>query len=299
MLRRCTHRGCWCDVALRRDGRAHGQAVPSPRASSSDEDLGRRVELARVAGVQFRFVAIPEPPPAAEAVRAPDCPRLAAGLCDINWRSMPKALRPLPVTGLADATVLLRAESGRPVLLTRAGEVIVAFAAPDPPPRARRYRRGYAAPLALLQLPFARRRLPGRRPDRTAIRRLRTRPDARPHLGVKPRSSSACSPAALLSAVSPGPPARVPTAAESLDWIHGGTLAARVRLPGSGEGARSTPTTAAWGRAGLRARCLDSSLSCRRWSSSSDPTSRCSPSSASTSSRFRKPTGCGAIWLAC
>ena len=115
-------------------GRAHGQEPSVPADVAGDRDLLRRVELAAVAGVRFHFVATPEPRPAAEAVQAPDCPRLAAGLCDINWRSMPKALRPLPVAGFTDAEVLLRTESGRPVLLTRAGVVIVAFAAPDPHP---------------------------------------------------------------------------------------------------------------------------------------------------------------------
>ena len=47
---------------------------------------------------------------------------------------MAKALRPLPVDTLPGTEVLLRSETGRPVLLTRPGEVIVAFAAQDPHP---------------------------------------------------------------------------------------------------------------------------------------------------------------------
>lgn len=118
-------------------GAAGQQLAPADLASAaSDEDLARRVERTGVPGVRFRFAAVPEPPPEPEAAQPPDCPRLAAGLCDINWRSLPKALRPLPVApaDLAGATVLLRTPDGRPLLLVRPGEVLVAFAARDPHP---------------------------------------------------------------------------------------------------------------------------------------------------------------------
>jgi O-antigen/teichoic acid export membrane protein len=102
----------------------------------ADADLARRVQRASLPGVKFRFAPLPQPPPPPESVQPPDCQQPAAGLCDINWRSMPRALRPLPVAAasLEGAEVLLRTQTGQPVLYVRPGEVGVAFAAADPHP---------------------------------------------------------------------------------------------------------------------------------------------------------------------
>lgn len=119
-------------------GRAAGQPVAAPNFASADADpdLARRLERSAVPGVRFHFAAVPEPPPAPEAARPPDCPQPAAGLCDINWGSLPKALRPLPLPpeSRSDAVVILQTADGRPLLLSRSGEVLVAFSARDPHP---------------------------------------------------------------------------------------------------------------------------------------------------------------------
>lgn len=114
---------------------ARGQET-ARESSTADADLALRVQRVSVAGVHFRFAAVPQPPPPPESVQPPDCPQPAAGLCDINWRSMPRALRPLPVAAasLEGAEILLRTQSGQPVLYVRPGEVGVAFAAADPHP---------------------------------------------------------------------------------------------------------------------------------------------------------------------
>lgn len=119
-------------------GRAAGQQ-PAARdfaATATDADLAKRLELAGVPSVRFRFAEVPDSPPEPRAAQPPSCPHLGAGLCDINWGSLPKALRPLPVPAesRAGASIFLQSSQGDPLLLVRPGEVIVAFAVRDPHP---------------------------------------------------------------------------------------------------------------------------------------------------------------------
>jgi O-antigen/teichoic acid export membrane protein len=101
-----------------------------------DQDLEQRIKLAQVTGVRFRFLSAAESGVrnAGEPV-APPCEDQSAapqgGLCEINWRSAPgqwvSMLTSEHSGSLGQATVLLKTKSGKPLLLTSAGEVIVAI----------------------------------------------------------------------------------------------------------------------------------------------------------------------------
>ena len=102
--------------------------------SAPDRDLEERVKLVTVPGAHFRFVSPQESGAesrAAESLQPVPCPVPAAGLCDINWLSAPTRWESTFVGSAAEVAalpleqVLLRTQSGRPLLIAAAGEVVV------------------------------------------------------------------------------------------------------------------------------------------------------------------------------
>ena len=119
---------------------------PLPMSDSGDADLRARAALAAVPGVTFLLAPAPDaqgaqgtpdaPPPGAELVDPP-CTPAQPILCDVNWGSMPAAIRPRPLPpGWQGARVLLRTRTGAPIALVRPHEVLLAL---DPSPALRRW----------------------------------------------------------------------------------------------------------------------------------------------------------------
>lgn len=116
--------------------------VPSGAvASPAESPLHARFALLAPESVALQIASSPprgrgrEVSTTALAFSAPVCNERAAGLCDINWQSAPAALVPIPLpeswanaAKSGQAQVLLRAEDGSPVLVTRRGSVLLAFA---------------------------------------------------------------------------------------------------------------------------------------------------------------------------
>lgn len=118
-------------------------------AEPADSSLPARFRLLAADSVTLHLAPTPARGGAPDAARtakapvAPPCEQRAAGLCDINWQSAPAAFVPLPppATWASDidggrAQVLLRGEDGSPLLATRRGAVLLAFATDTDEPTA-------------------------------------------------------------------------------------------------------------------------------------------------------------------
>lgn len=94
-------------------------------AASPDPDLDARLRLAAVPGVAFEIVAGAVQP--AAPVRAPECARPAAGLCDINWESMPAGLVARRAPSTPPGRVLLQTRRGDALIVVQEKHVLVLF----------------------------------------------------------------------------------------------------------------------------------------------------------------------------
>ncbi len=113
--------------------RSEPPAPVSKTAMVLDDDLKARLALIAAPSVSFRFLSPPKQtnPPEGESAAAPPCEGKRGGLCDINWRSAPGSWVSLAesadTAGLAADQILLRTQSGRPLLYVTPGEVVVAI----------------------------------------------------------------------------------------------------------------------------------------------------------------------------
>ncbi len=104
-------------------------AVGSPE---TDSELSQRFSLVNVSGVTFEILgpdSVSEGNRKPEAAAAPSCAGRQAGLCDINWQSAPSRwISTVDSNGQVpkEARVLLRTESGAPLIFTSPGKVILA-----------------------------------------------------------------------------------------------------------------------------------------------------------------------------
>ncbi len=108
-----------------------GRCAPSP--PGEDPELSQRFSLAAAKGVSFEIYqgdSVSQQDRKPEAAAAPVCKSRAPGLCDINWQSAPSRWistvdRNFQVP--PDAQVLLRTQSGAPLLFTSPGKVTLAL----------------------------------------------------------------------------------------------------------------------------------------------------------------------------
>lgn len=107
-----------------------GQAQQMP--SNPDPDLAARLALASVSAVSFRVLSASTDHPIEKLAKIA-CTQPASGLCDINWQSAPGQWRSTFAGSRKDAEaippsrVLLRTESGWPLLWTTDTEVMIAI----------------------------------------------------------------------------------------------------------------------------------------------------------------------------